>query len=205
MDLFLVWLFIIAQVVISLVYCFWGYRYFRVIIAFYAFIFVFPLMYSMLAGSMSQPVAILISLAVAAVAALLAWFIYRLGIFLAGGLAGIMIARFIYNMLGSSYQTLSIILGIILFILLGVLALKFQKAIIILVSSISGGFNLVIYGLFIAMNASLISSFSILKLNEITSTISSTYQAESTWIIPSIILAVAGIFVQALVTAKGKE
>jgi len=207
MDLFFVWLFIIAQVVIALVYCFWGYRYFRVIIALYVFIFVFPIAYSTISGftSISQPVAILISLAVSGLAALLAWFIYKLAIFLCGGIAGILVAFWLYNTLGSSYLVLCVILGIVLFILLGALAIKFQKAIVIFISAVTGAFNLVTYGLFLFMNASLISGYSILKLDEITNAVSSSYRAEPMWIAPSIVIAVAGILVQALVTAKGKE
>ncbi len=207
MDLFFVWLFIIAQIVIALVYCFWGYRYFRVIISLYVFIFVFPLAFSTISGntSISQPVAILISLAISVLAALLAWFIYKLAIFLCGGLAGILIAFWLYGVLGSNYLALCIILGIVLFILLGALAIKFQKAIIILLSAITGAFNLVTYGLFLFMNSALIAGFSILKLDQITNTVSNSYHAEATWIVPSIIIAIAGILVQALVTARGRD
>lgn len=207
MDLFFVWLFIIAQIVIALIYCFWGYRYFRVIISLYVFLFVFPLAVSTISGftSISQPIAILISIVVSVLAALLAWFIYRLAIFLCGGIAGVLLAFWLYDVLGSSYLALCIILGIVFFILLGSLALKFQKVIVILISSITGAFNLVTSGLFLFMNSSLIAGFSILKLDEITNAVSNSYHAEAMWIVPSIIIAIAGILVQSLVTARGRK
>jgi hypothetical protein len=207
MDLLFVWLFLIAQIVIALVYCFWGYRYFRIIISLYVFIFVFPIAFSTISGftSISQPIAILISLAISALAALLTWFIYKLAIFLCGGIAGVLVAFWLYGLLGSNYLVLCVILGIVLFILLGSLAIKFQKAVIILISSVTGAFNLVTYGLFLLMNTSLIAGFSILKLDQITNTVSNSYHAEAMWIVPSIIIAIAGILVQALVTARGRE
>jgi hypothetical protein len=207
MDLFFVWLFIIAQIVIALVYCFWGYRYFRVIISLYVFIFVFPLAFSTISGftSISQPVAILISLAVSALAGLLAWFIYKLAIFLCGGIAGVLLAFWLYSILGSSYLALCVILGIALFILLGALAIKFQKVIVVLVSSVIGAFNLVTYALFLFINTSLIAGFSILRLDQITNTVSNSYHAEALWIVPSIIIAISGILVQAFVTARGRD
>jgi hypothetical protein len=205
MDLFFVWLFLIAQIVIAVVYTFWGYRYFKVIIAFYAFIFVFPFMSSLLAGSgsMDETTVTLISLLVAGVAALLAWFFFRLGIFLAGGFAGLAIARLIYGAMGSDSVALSVILSIILFILLGILALKFQKAIIIFVSSFVGAFTLVTYGLFVFTKTSMIPSFSIMQMGQISNTVSGTFQAA--WLVPSIIIAIVGILVQALLTAKGRN
>ena len=205
MDLFLVWLFLIAQIVIAVVYTFWGYRYFKVIIAFYAFIFTFPFMTSLLAGSgsMDETTIMLISLLVAGVAALLAWFFFRLGIFLAGGFAGLAIASLITGAMGSTSAALSIILSIILFILLGVLALKFQKAIIIFVSSFVGAFSLVTYGTFVFTRTAQIPNFSITQIGEISSTVSGTYQAS--WFVPAILIAIAGILVQALVTSKGRS
>lgn len=206
-DLIFVWLFLAAQIVIALIYCFWGYRYFRVIMSLYVFMFVFPLAFSTISGftSISQPVAILISLAISALAALLTWFIYKLAIFLCGGIAGILIALWLYWTLGSSYLILCIILGIVLFILLGSLALKFQKAIIILISALTGAFNLVTYGLFLLFHYATVSSLSILQIDNITNSVSSTYQAEPMWIVPSIVLAIVGILVQALVTARGRD
>lgn len=206
-DLLFVWLFLAAQILIALIYCFWGYRYFRVIMSLYVFLFVFPLAFSTISGftSITQPVAILISLVISALAALLTWFIYKLAIFLCGGIAGVLIAFWLYWTLGSSYLVLCIILGIVLFILLGVLALKFQKIIIIFVSSLTGAFNLITYGLFLIFNYSAVSSFSILQIDTITNTVSSSYRPETMWIVPSIVLAIAGILVQALVTARGKD
>lgn len=206
-DLFFVWLFIIAQIVIALFYCFWGYRFFRVILSLYVFIFVFPLAYSGISGfsTISQPIALLIAVVIALLAGLLAWFIYKLAIFLAGGILGILIAFWLYQLLGSSYMILCIILGIVLFILLGILAVKFQKVVIVLISSVIGAFNLVIYGLFLFMHYAEVNSFSILNLNGITSTISATYQAQPLWLIPTVILAIAGILVQFLLTARGRD
>lgn len=206
-DLIFVWLFLAAQIVIALIYCFWGYRYFRAIMSLYVFLFVFPLAFSSISGftSISQPVAILISLVVAALAALLTWFIYKLAIFLCGGIAGILTALWIYRTLGSSYLVLCIILGIVLFILIGLLALKFQKAIVIFISSLTGALNLVTYVLFLLFNYATVSSFSIFQIDTITNTVTSSYRAEALWLIPFIIIAITGILVQALVTARGKD
>ena len=207
MDLIFVWLFLAAQIVIALIYCFWGYRYFRVIMALYVFMFVFPLAFSTISGftSISQPVAILISLVVSALAALLTWSIYKLAIFLCGGIAGILIAFWLYWTLGSSYSVLCIILGIVFFILLGSLALKFQKAIVILISSLTGALNLVTYVLFLLFHYAAVSGFSILQIDTITNTVSSSYRAETMWILPFAALAIVGILVQALVTARGRD
>jgi hypothetical protein len=207
MDLIFVWLFLAAQIVIALIYCFWGYRYFRTIMSLYVFLFVFPIAFSAISGftSISQPVAILISLVISALAALLTWFIYKLAIFLCGGIAGILTALWIYWTLGSGYLALCIILGIVFFIVLGVLALKFQKAIIIFISSLTGAFNIVTYVLFLIFNYAAVNSFSILQIDNITNSVSSSYRPETLWILPSIVLAIVGILVQALVTARGKD
>lgn len=195
MDLLFVWLFLIAQIAIAVVFTFWGYRYFKFIIAFYAFIFVFPFMTSLLAGSgMSETAVILVSLLVSLVAALLTWFFFRLGIFLAGGFAGLAIARLITGAMGSDSVALSVILSIVLFILIGVLALKFQKVLIILITSFIGAFTLVTYGLFVFTKTSMIPSFTISRMGEISSTVSGTYQAS--WFVPAIIIGIAGVRVR---------
>lgn len=204
MDLFLVWLFLIAQIVIALVFTFWGYRYFKVIIAFYAFIFVYPFMTSLLAGSsMTEGMVILVSLLVAVVAALLAWFFFRLAIFLAGGFAGLAIARLITGAMGSDSVALSVIISIVLFILIGVLALKFQKVLIVLITSFIGAFTLVTYGTFMFTKTAMIPSFNIAQMGEISNTVSGTYQAS--WFVPAIIIGIAGVLVQFLITAKGRD
>ncbi|MEI6101179.1 MAG: DUF4203 domain-containing protein [Eubacteriales bacterium] len=203
-DLLFVWLFILAQVGIALVYCFWGYRYFRLVMTLYVFIFVYPLVYSALTGftSMSQPIAILISVVLALLAGLITWKIYKLAVFLCGGIAGVLIAWGLYQSLGSSYMALCVILGIVLFILLGCIALKFQKAVVIFISSLTGAFNLVTYGLFLIMNASVVGTFTMTNMNAITTTINGSYQPLPLWVVPSVIVAIAGILVQALKTAK---
>jgi hypothetical protein len=203
MDQLFVWLFILAQIGIALVYCFWGYRYFRLIMTLYVFIFVYPLAYSFLTGfSMSQPVAILISVVLALLAGLITWKIYKFAVFMCGGIAGILIAWGIYQSLGSSYMGLCIILGIVLFVLLGCLALKFQKAVVIFISSLTGAFNLVTYGIFLITQASVVGTFSMTNMDTITNTINASYQPLPLWIVPSVIIAIAGILVQALKTAK---
>ncbi len=207
MDLLFVWLFILAQIGIALAYCFWGYRYFRLIMTFYVFIFVYPLAYSFLTGvtSMNQPIAILISIILALLAGLITWKIYKFAVFMCGGVAGVFIAWGMYQSMGSSYMGLCVVLGIVLFILLGCLALKFQKAVVIFISSLTGAFNLVTYGLFLVMQGSVVGTFSMINMDNITNTINASYQPLPMWIVPSVILAISGILVQALKTAKGVD
>lgn len=203
-DLFFVWLFILAQIGIALVYCFWGYRFFRVIMALYVFIFVYPFAYSLLSQftSIGQTAAILISVVLSLLAGLLVWKIYRFAVFMCGALAGVMIAYAVYQSMGSDYIVLCVILGIALFILLGLLALKFQKAIIIFVTAFVGAFNLVTYTLFLIMKSSVVSGFSMSDIDSITATINASYHQETLWILPSVAVAVIGILVQAFKTAK---
>lgn len=204
MDLLFVWLFILAQIGIALVYCFWGYRYFRLIMTLYVFIFVYPLAYSFLTGTfgMDQPIAILLSIVLGLIAGLITWKIYKFAVFMCGGVAGVLIAWGMYQSLGSGYMALCIILGIVLFVLLGCIALKFQKAVIIFISSLTGAFNLVTYGIFLIMQGSVVGTFSMMDMDNITNTINASYQPLPLWIVPSVILAIAGILVQAFKTAK---
>lgn len=192
------WICLLVQLVLALLYCFWGYRFFRKIISFYAFFIAFPLMLSVMsATSASFVVSLIVSLIVALLASLLAWAIYKVGVFLCGGILGISIAMLLGNVWGPSMMALTIIVGIILFVALGILAVKFQKGIIIFCSSVYGGFSLCACLYYLIWQNSAVASLSFSALAAPPFLLVSVIGSNYTLLIVPIVLSVLGIIVQA--------
>lgn len=144
-----IWLLFIVHVIIAVLFCFSGYRHFRALISIYVFLTVFPNMMEYMAGvpGLSPTAVLLISLGIAVLLTALTWAIYKVAIFMCGGLLGLWIASVIIQPGGD--MTPRIVLSIILFIILGIITIKLRKPLIVLSSAIIGGFSLFVYGYYI--------------------------------------------------------
>lgn len=200
-----IWILFIAHIIIAILYCFSGYRNFRVLTSVYVFLLVFPLVLVGLQNStsLSESVTVLIAVGVAALATALTWAIYKVAIFICGGLLGAGIAIMIFQ---SGLSTIAcLILGVALFVLFGIITLKFRKILIILSSSIIGGFSLFVYGYYIIFKFGAVSTLDFTNAAKLPFTFSEIIGTNYLVYLIPIAISIIGIIVQATAGNKRKK
>lgn len=195
-----VWILFIAHVAISILYCFFGYKHFRVLISAYAFLAIFPITFAWLSdmGSLSDTAVILISAGIACLVTALTWAIYKISLFICGGMLGAGIASMIFQ--AGLPDVAAIVLTIALFIVFGILTMKFRKVLIILSSSLIGGFSLFVYGYYILFNFAKIATLEFAEAAKLSMTFTDIIGSNYWLYIIPIVISILGIVAQ----AKGK-
>ena len=199
------WIFFIVCVIMAVLYCFSGYRHFRGLISVYIFLSVFPGILSFMYANtgMSDSVALLVSLGIAALLAVITWAIYKVAIFMCGGLLGFWIASSVFQAGGD--PAARIVLTIILIIVFGIIAIKFRKILIIISSSIIGAFSLFVYGYYIVFEFANISSIPVTEAAQLPSRFVSVVGDNYFLYIIPIVLAIIGMAVQARNSSKRRR
>ncbi len=140
---------LILLFVLGIVYCFWGYKYLKVIILIYALFAGGMFTYNLLseaAPNLGNWVWI-ISLAVGLVLGALAFFFIKFSIFVAGGIMGVAVYNLIRGLNPSYFSSLDsvyvFLIGLACFIIFGAITLAARKHLIIIFSSVFGAYSLV--------------------------------------------------------------
>jgi uncharacterized membrane protein YeaQ/YmgE (transglycosylase-associated protein family) len=142
---------------LGVISCFWGYRLFRVILGIVGFI-----VGGFLAGSFafglsggSIIITVIAAIVGAIVGALLVSVFYYVGVFVIGAMVGWMLGSIAAGMGGSASR---LVLGIVLAALCGILAVVFQRILIIVATACIGSWN-VIAGLYFLVTGALYSPY----------------------------------------------
>ncbi len=136
--------FILAAIVIifGVLFCFFGYRLFKVILAIVGFIFGFVLTAGILYKFTNLTlISGLVGIVGGLIFAVLAFYLYFIGIFILGAYLGIVVWSVISSVTGI---VLPFWVAIVLAVLLGVLALVFQKFMIIVTTAFIGAYLIVV-------------------------------------------------------------
>jgi hypothetical protein len=173
----------VIAVLIGILFCFFGYRLFKIVLGIAGFIWGALLVASVVFGlTHSTLAAVLAGLAGGIVFALLAVFLYYVGVFILGTFFGAAIGIFVLAIVGVMTPVWVIL---ILAVLGGVLAVIFQRFMIILSTAFVGAWAVV---------------FGVFHLIPKTEGVAYTYIALVAWIV----LGVIGMLVQYRVTARKK-
>ncbi len=142
----------LVPLVIGVISCFWGYRLFRVILGIVGFA-----LGGFLAGSFAYGLSggSVIITAVAAivgaiVGALLVSAVYYLGVFVLGAFGGWVLGSIVVGMAGTASR---LVTGVVLAALCGILAVIFQKIVIIVATACIGSWNIIAGIYFLATGA----------------------------------------------------
>lgn len=141
-------LFLAILFILGLFICFFGAKYFRRLMSLFTFIIVGLFMYSLLLP-MGTLTAAIVAFVVGALAGLLAYFVYVIGVFLAGALAGFAISMIIsiaLSMISGAWYTLTLV--IILSLAGGICAVLWRRFFVILGTSTGGAYSMVTAALF---------------------------------------------------------
>lgn len=181
---------IVASILFGLIFCFFGYRIMRVVLAVNGFISGFFIGLSVInniAGTLPNWVIILISLLLGIIVAVVSFVLLRLGMFLLSSLTAFSIsAAVLKEFLSDSQTAIVYITSAVFALLLGIMALILTKQIIIICTSLSGG--------------SIVSS---VLLNQAVYT-SAPAPSYMIWGL-AVFMALLGIVFQFAVTARGYE
>jgi len=135
---------IILGAVWNLFVCFFGYRFYRVVITICGFLVGAVASYFLLGSytSIDKNVLLILSLVIGVVVALLAYVLYRIGIFL---LVAAAMFFTLSGLLGSTLkdQSMVLIICVAAALILAILSVKFMKPIMILSSGLAGGLGTV--------------------------------------------------------------
>jgi len=200
---------------IGILYCFWGYKYLKAVILIYVFIGGFLFMYSLL-GEIAPDLGNgiwLISAAVGIVLALIAFFFIKFCIFVAGGIAGILIFNIIRSVSPESFADMQpayiFLIGLIFFIVMGAITLLAQKHLVILFSAFIGAYSLVsMAGIFIGLIIAPDVLRSVKLANAITQLEPTSIFANApSWVmfLPIVVFAIAGIISQYKFTSRKRR
>lgn len=135
---------IVMTIICALLTVFFGYKLMKVWISLSGF-FIGFILGAVIAGvfKASVPVLLIVALVAAILFAIVAFFFYKLGIFVFIGMASFIAVTNFINTIYSGNQTwLVAVIGIIIGILVGILAVKFVRPVFILTSAISGAITL---------------------------------------------------------------
>ncbi len=204
---------LLVMLILGILYCFWGYKYLKVILFLYAFFMGAYYSYTYL-GTYVPAVADwlwLVSLIIGIVFALLAFFFVKFAIFIVGGLIGLMIFDFLKAASPATFASMEpvtlFIIGLGLFVVLGVITLASRRHFIIIFSAIYGAYTLVsTVGIIIGLlsNSSVLS---IVTLGNYKQTLdsASVFHQTPAWvmILPVVVFAIAGMIAQYKFTAPG--
>ena len=206
MDTAIVWIFLLAEIIVSFIFCFWGYKFFGAVMPLYMFLLIFPAMISFFIKipSMDETVSLIVSIGIAALLAFLVHFLVKLAIFACGGLLGLLIG-YILNMFIGLAGTPYIIFMIIMFVVFGIIGYKLRKGIVVIVSALCGAYNLFIYVYFLINYAPSVEHFSLGTLSQMADTAKNVYSGSDFWTAAPIICGVLGIIIQAAVTARNTK
>lgn len=208
-------LLLLLLLVLGIIYCFWGYKYLRVMIMIYALFAGGSFMYNLLsevAPDLGMWIWV-ISIAVGLVLGLLAFFFIKFCIFLAGGILGIAIFNVIRSASPVYFSNLDTIyvflIGLACFLIMGIITLAAKKHLIIIVTAIFGSYSMVyIVGILLG----LIVHPGVVQGATVTTAVSrfapySVLNDAPMWamIIPVIVFSIVGIYAQYRRTARGKR
>ncbi len=142
-------LFLVLLVILGVIYCFWGYRYLKIMIMLYAFFVGGSFVYNLLsehapglgAGTW------IIAIGAGLLLGLLAFFFVKFCIFLAGGILGIAIFNWIKSANPAYFAGLdavyAFLIGLACFLIMGFITLAVKKHLIIIVTAIFGAYSIV--------------------------------------------------------------
>ncbi|MDL2237692.1 TMEM198/TM7SF3 family protein [Christensenellaceae bacterium OttesenSCG-928-K19] len=215
MNSFLPVLLLVLLLVLGIIYCFWGYKYLKVMIMLYALFAGGSFMFNLLSESapdLGNGIWV-ISIAVGLVLGLLAFFFVKFCIFLAGGILGIAIFNLVKGANPAYFASLDSIyvflIGLACFIILGVITLAAKKHLIIIVTAVFGAYSMVyVAGILIGLIGSPQSAASASVTTAVTQLAPvSVWNSAPSWamMLPVAVLAIIGIFVQYKRTARGKK
>lgn len=215
MDGILSMVLLLLLIVLGIVYCFWGYKYLKVIILIYALFAGFMFTYNLLsdvAPNLGNWIWI-ISLAVGLILAALAFFFIKFSIFLAGGIMGIAVYNIIRSMNPAYFASLDsvyvFLIGLACFIIFGAITLAARKHLIIIFSAVFGAYSLVYAsGILIGLlfQPELLRASTVATATSVLAPASIFNNAPS-WamMIPVVVFAIAGVIAQYRFTARGKK
>ena len=201
------------MLILGILYCFWGYKYLKVILFLYAFFMGAYYSYTYL-GTYVPAVADwlwLVSLIIGIVFALLAFFFVKFAIFIVGGLIGLMIFDLLKAASPATFAGMEpvtlFIIGLGLFVVLGVITLASRRHFIIIFSAIYGAYTLVsTVGIIIGLlsNSSVLSIVTLGNYKQTLDSVSVFHQTPA-WvmILPVVVFAIAGMIAQYKFTAPG--
>lgn len=199
-------LILIVMLALAILYCFWGYRFLRIIMFLYAFFIGAYYSYTYLGGAFPDLGNWLwiICIGVGLLLAFLAFFFIKFAMFVAGGIIGLMLFDLLRSAFPQWFASLDnvplFLVGLAFFVFLGLLTFASRRHFVIIFSSIYGAYSLVqtsgvIIGLF--FNTALLNSITIDSYREISASVNVFNQTNPLiMIIPVIIFAIAGMIAQ---------
>ncbi len=197
---------LIITLALAILYCFWGYRYLRIIMFLYAFFIGAYYSFTYLGGAFPDlgNWLWLICIGVGLLLAFLAFFFIKFAMFIAGGIIGLMLFDLIRSSFPEWFSSLDnlplFLVGLTFFVLLGLLTFASRRHFVIIFSSIYGAYSLVhtsgaIIGLF--FNTALLNSITFDNYRSIFDSINVFSQTNPlVMIVPIIIFAIAGMIAQ---------
>lgn len=214
MDSFLIILYMVIEIALAVLFCFFGYRFIRKIVAAYGFIFGSMIAYILLApiAGLDTILAIILSLVIGVIVGMLAYFLYHVGIFLSGANFGFIVATFIlllFNLQPEGFLPIAILVAFA--VCGGVLTIIYRRLFIIISTSVSGASTIASYICALIFSPDSILAKGAEGLDRFQRLLENGsyqfYQSYGTWMLLFIIIfSVAGIIVQFKKTApKGKS
>jgi hypothetical protein len=193
-------------VLFGMISVFFGYRLFRITLFMATTYFVYTIIYPIIihAGETNPEIVFGVSVGIALICGLVAFFYWKLGLFVAGCLIGHVISIYI---LGFAQSTVigrppwSYVFIAVCCLVFGILILFFKKPLLIISTACLGSY-FVFYGLDVFMLGK--TGFATVFDGFISGTHSITQMTDDTWymVAGSVVLAILGILVQFLLTGK---
>ncbi len=142
---------IFVSIIVGVVECFWGYRFFRPIISIYGFIGGFLLVYWLVYNNLQNiPLSVTIGLIIGGIMGLIVVnLLYKVIFFVWGAMLGGFLGYIAYNVLTISIEPY--ILPIIFGLCLALIAVKYTKGIIILTTAFTGA-EIIVQSIFFLSN-----------------------------------------------------
>ncbi|MBQ2627530.1 MAG: DUF4203 domain-containing protein [Eubacterium sp.] len=134
----------VIALILSLLQCFFGYKMLRFWVALIGFVIGFTAGSGILANIMEEPsrvLIVLVGITAGAMLGILAFKLYVVGVFIYCGLMGVAVVALLPFRENDTMQTAMVVLAVIVFIAAGVLAVIFQRYVIVIVSAVAGGIH----------------------------------------------------------------
>ncbi|MBR0398895.1 MAG: DUF4203 domain-containing protein [Eubacterium sp.] len=135
----------VITLILSLLQCFFGYKMLRFWVALIGFVIGFAAGSGIIASIMEVPsrvLIVLVGITAGALLGILAFKLYVVGVFIYCGMMGAAVAALLpFKDNNDTLQTAQLVLMIIVFIVSGVLAVIFQRYVIIIISAVAGGMH----------------------------------------------------------------
>jgi uncharacterized protein DUF4203 len=135
----------LITIIAGLIACFYGYRMYRIVLAIAGFFIGFAIG-AALAAAQPELILILIGIVAGLIGAVLMWYLYVLGVIVAGGLLGAAVALTLITVLNIENSGLALVIGLVGLIGGGLVAFWLKEPIIIVSTAFSGAASMV-YGL----------------------------------------------------------